>query len=171
MIKFERPEYILFLIPALVAYSVLLAYTRRNYFKLCRILIPVKKRGSWVRNLVVFSKLLLLLLLAASLCQPYMEKIEKRPIEIGDLEAMKKVPALIMLLIDVSKSMEYGNRIREAEAFMLNLFSQFGDEDQIAVVFFAGEAEIVYEGPPSNFTVDLKAGKRYSAIGDALSLA
>jgi len=171
MIKFERPEYILFLIPALVAYSVLLAYTRRNYFKLCRILIPVKKRGSWVRNLVVFSKLLLLLLLAASLCQPYMEKIEKRPIEIGDLEAMKKVPALIMLLIDVSKSMEYGNRIREAEAFMLNLFTQFGDEDQIAVVFFAGEAEIVYEGPPSNFTVDLKAGKRYSAIGDALSLA
>ncbi len=171
MIKFERPEYIFFLIPALMAYGVLLAYTRRNYFKLRRILNPVEKGGSWIRILVVFSKFLLLLLLVVSLCQPYIEKIEKRPIEVGNLEAVRKVPTLIMLLIDVSKSMEYGYRIREAEAFVLNLFSQLGDKDQIAVVFFAGDAEIVYEGPPSNFTVDFKAGRRYSAIGDALSLA
>ena len=44
-------------------------------------------------------------------------------------------------------------------------------KDHLVVALFARDTEVVYEGPPFNFTVKLKAGKRYSAIGDALSFA
>lgn len=171
MIRFDYPEYVLLLAPVLAAYCTLLACAGRSYVKLRCTLTPVEGGRGWVRSLVISSKLLLLILLVALLCQPYVERVEKRLIETGDLEAMREVPATIMLLVDVSRSMEYGNRIGEAEAFVLSLLSQLGGGDRVVVVLFAGEAEVVYEGPPSNFTVEFKAGRRYSAIGDALSLA
>ena len=170
MIKLERPEYALLFIPTVLAYILFLIFAERNYSKLLKILIPAGRKR-WIRKLIIFSKIFLILLLTFSLCQPYIEKREVKPLEKGDLEAMREKKAALILLVDVSKSMSYEDRIGKTESFLLSFLSQLGNLDEVVVAVFAKDVEVVYKGPPSNFSLSLHAGRRYSAIGDALSFA
>jgi len=170
MIRFENPEYVLLLIPVLAIYLFLFIHAERNYRRLMRVLSIVKKRKK-LRYLILLLKIPLIVLLILSICTPYVESIEKKPIEYGDIESLRKVPVSLVFLVDVSKSMNYGNRIGDVRTLLSNLIPKMSYKDHLVVALFARDTEVVYEGPPSNFTVKLKAGKKYSAIGDALSFA
>jgi len=171
MIKLEHPEYSLIAIPLFLLYIYLFVRSEKNYNRLLKVFRKRKNTSAWIRRIIIFSKLFLLVAFLILLCQPYVEKVEKKEIEYGDLESLKNVTSRIVILVDVSKSMLYNDRIKLAERFVNTFSSTLGSKDEIIVASFSRDTEVIYAGPPQNNNIELVAGKKYTAIGDALSFA
>src|SRR5690606_37712894 len=62
----------------------------------------------------------------------------------------KLPPSNLVFLIDVSGSMMGSNRLPLAQASMKMLVDQLRDRDQVAIVTYAGSADVALESTPGN---------------------
>jgi len=129
-------------------------------------------RWRLVYRAAVVSRVVASASLALLLASPYVEGT--RVIEVGpDSQLLAEQGVLYVLVVDVSRSMSYGSPSRLSRALELldSLLRQLSSGDRVAVVAFAGEAELLYAGNASGAREALgrlAADRKYTSIGDAL---
>ncbi len=145
---------------------------RRVYQVLAQSLGP-RGRPPRVPLFMVLS--ILLLSLAAS--SPVIRYYKEVRVENASLSTVEKIPISLVVCLDVSKSMNYRDgglkRIDMAKDFVAGLARHIG-RAKLVLLVFSNTTRLVYEGAPSNVTQilsSIKAGERYSAIGDAAAAA
>ena len=145
---------------------------RKGYQVLAQSLGP---RGKPPRAPLVLVLSILLLSLAAS--SPVIRYYREVSIENASLSTVEKIPISLVVCLDVSKSMNYRDgglkRIDMAKNLIAGLAKRIG-RAKLVLLVFSSTTRLVYEGAPSNVTrvlSSIRAGERYSAIGDAAAAA
>ena len=121
--------------------------------------------------------LLSMLLLSLAASSPVIRYYREVSIENASFSMVEKIPISLVVCLDVSKSMNYRDgglkRIDMAKDFVAGLVKRIGSAKLVLLVF-SNTTRLVYEGEPSNVTrvlSSIRAGERYSAIGDAAAAA
>ena len=162
------------LLLSLLALVPLLLWRRaRRAYQVLAQSLGSKGRPPRVPLFLVLS--MLLLSLAAS--SPVIRYYREVSIENASLSTVEKIPISLVVCLDVSKSMDYRDgglkRIDMAKDLVAGLAKRIGSTKLVLLVF-SNTSRLVYEGVPSNVTRVLsgvRAGERYSAIGDAAAAA
>ena len=163
---FERPE-LLLLLTLLVPILLMLRSSSRRMRAILRYFddrgLP---RARFILRALKPVTLALIVLAAATPVTKHVVK-EKVPIEEAQLLNGKRV--LLILLVDVSKSML--GRIDRVKSVLMGM--DFPNTT-VHLAAFSGKVTPVYTGPAEGLprvVLSLKAGERYTAIGDALAYA
>ena len=162
------------LLLSLLALVPLLLWRRaRRAYQVLAQSLGSKGRPPRVPLFLVLS--MLLLSLAAS--SPVIRYYREVSIENASLSTVEKIPISLVVCLDVSKSMDYRDgglkRIDMAKDLVAGLAKRIGSAKLVLLVF-SNTSRLVYEGVSSNVTRVLsgvRAGERYSAIGDAAAAA
>ncbi len=176
MISFSYPQVLILyaiVIPLLIYFVIRII--RR--WRLLRILSYKPSRLSKVFLALKIAAPLLLVLAAAS---PY--TISYSYIYLSNAEDImeynNQLDVMHVLLVDVSKSMLYRDngvsRIEYAKEFIEKYLGFLGKGDRVAIVLFSGNVSLLCNGTVEKclpYIASIKAGQRYTAIGDAISFA
>ncbi len=169
-VEFKNP-YILVILPVILTFLVMISIKKwRNYRKLVEIYYS---RPSKLWFLFTVTKLLVVILIVLALSEPVL--VYEKLVSISstsDVEAYgNTTPVKHIILVDVSKSMN-GDRIETAKNFLARYLSLLHGVDRVQLyVFAAGIEGPLCNGAPSSCIAvvdDIEAGRRYSAIGDAI---
>ncbi len=117
---------------------------------------------------------IILLSLAAS--NPYIVEYRSVPVTLSNPEAYRGVPVRHIIVVDVSKSMNYRDlgesRIDAARSLIAKYLRELGAGDNVTIMTFSSNITTLCSGSPEECMKALsrpKAGEKYSALGDALA--
>ncbi len=175
---FENPYMFSLLPPALLTLGYIYFRARRNILSLRKILEEVTSYG-FIRKLSTVSKFAVIVILVLLASTPYIERVEIRDVSIEDVDLLAEKNIIHIILIDISKSMNYLEgglrRIDLAKNVVVNYLRALKAKgDETLIIVFAGDVEVIYEGkvPGAIDKVEaIEAGEKYTALGDALSYA
>jgi len=174
----DNPYMLALLIPALLFLAIIYRRVKNNRRMLNRFL-EEETSCHLIVKLSVVSKFVLIILLVVLVSIPYIEKTLVKEVGIEDADLLSQKNVIHMILVDVSKSMNYleGNMKRvdlAKNAITEYLKNLENTRDNIMLVVFSGNIKTIYVG---NVTValekvgEIRAGEKYTALGDALSYA
>ena len=171
-IGFDTPLYMLASLPgALMVFFLVLRASRlrRRYVSL------LGGRVSRGVLLVEASRILGLALLVLSAGAPYTVDVKYVEVKPGDIEALRSVGALHVILVDNSISMGYSEgltkRIDVARDFIREYLLELNETERVEIYSFSSTTKLLCKGSPTDcmeYLDMLNASERYSAIGTAL---
>ena len=125
---------------------------------------------------VAATRILAVILLSLAASSPYVTAYRSIPVTLDNPEAYRDVPVRHIIVVDVSKSMGYRDigeqRIQAARRLIRGYLGELGDSDNVTIMVFSSTVRTLCSGSPGEClkAVDkLRAGERYSALGDALA--
>ena len=162
---------------AAVSLLILLASLRRQH----RIaaLLPWIPRRRWIAVLVIAARTAIPVLLVVASMGLYFSKVDYVEANVTNVEDFaSKLPVQFIILVDVSKSMLRADtgmpRIEAAKTFLEEFLGRLTPRDRVVLAVFSSNTTLLCEGSPLNCTTVLgvlRAGEKYSAIGNAVSFA
>lgn len=178
MIKFLEPYALLLLIPITLYVYVMYRRTRLRRILLSKAYIvdTVKSFGKWYKVLLLI-KIILYLLIPIVIARPVTVTYSYISIDSANdvITYNNELPITHIILIDVSKSMSYRevltNRLSLAKKFIEKYLSRLGSRDNVVIISFAKETNVLCQGNKTVCTdklSQLREFKEYSAIGDAI---
>ncbi len=169
-VEFKYP-YILLFLPIILSFLVLVSTRKwKNYRRLVETYYSKPSR-TWI--LLTITKVLAVVLVVVALSEPVL--VYEKLVSISsasDVETYGNMtPVEHIVLVDVSKSMS-GERIKIVKQFLTKYLSLLHSVDRVQLYVFAADIEgPLCSGTPSqciNAVEEIEAGRRYSAIGDAI---
>ena len=135
-------------------------------------------RSKLLGHVILFFKLIFPAMVILALASPYVEVLEYREVTLENVNLLVEKKVVHFILLDVSKSMNnFGGtvtRFEMAKKLLLEYFKKLPENDEVVLAKFSGEVKIVYSGKVGKcieYLNEVKAGEKYTAIGDALSFA
>ncbi len=176
----EEPLYLALSAPLLALLAALYYLARKRLKALEAGLGPsaLSRAGKALRATSMLAKVALAVLLAVAASKPYLEVRTVEELKPWDEDVLVSRPALLVILLDVSKSMNYpgpsGPRFSTAVRVVKELLKRVPRSDEVALVAFSATPRLVCRGSGEeclDALKALKAGERYTAIGNALAYA
>jgi Mg-chelatase subunit ChlD len=171
---FENPAYVAASLPGVVLVALLLLRARRRRGDYIRILGGRVSRLTWLTEA---GRVVGLAMLALASGTPYVSTVDYVEVSPSDLEALRSVGALHVILVDNSRSMGYRDgpreRIEVARGFIESYLSQLNSSERVEVYSFSSTARLLCSGSPLDCLAALEgldASERYSAVGTALGV-
>jgi hypothetical protein len=170
-IEFGHPYLLALLVLVLVPFY-LWRLAKNNY-----LVIRSKLGGQGSPPRFPAAHLLLIVLLVVASSSPSIATYKRVKLSIENIDKAMNIPITLVVAIDLSKSMGYKEgtktRLNMAKELLSEMLTRVGNAS-IVVLGFSATTRLIYKGPPSNVSKalqGLRAGEKYSAIGDALSSA
>ena len=162
---------------AAVSLLILLVSLRRQHRVAA--LLPWIPRKRWLAVLVIAARTAIPVLLVVASMGLYFSRIDYVEANVTNVEDYaSKLPVQFIILVDVSKSMLRADtgvpRIEAAKTFLEEFLGRLTPRDRVVLAVFSSNTTLLCEGSPLNCTSvvgGLRAGERYSAIGNAVSFA
>ncbi len=143
----------------------------------------LKARLGWAgrgRNLLLLvARISAVILLALAAASPYIVIYRSVEVSVENVDRVTGMPAMHILLLDVSKSMGYtdsalggSTRMEAAKGFIEGYLNSLGD-DNVTIILFSANLTTLCMGVEQCLSTigTVEPGRRYSAIGDALTAA
>lgn len=143
----------------------------------------LKARLGWAgsgRNLLLpVARISAVILLALAASSPYIVVYRSVEVSVENVDRVTGMPVMHILLLDESKSMGYtdgalggSTRMEEARGFIEEYLNSLGD-DNVTIILFSANLTTLCEGVEQCLSSiqTVKPGRKYSAIGDALTVA
>ncbi len=174
---FEQPALLLLLAPASAAAALIWERSKRRFEEVAAALGP--PRG-WSRlgDALALARAAALLLLVVAAAQPYVEYRVPRKITVAEEGLLRARPVVMVVLLDVSKSMGYpmgaGSRMDAAKHVLHSFLVGLDGNATVHLVFFSGNVTPVYTGDArgaAKVLDEARGVEKYTAIGDALAYA
>nr|MEB3860301.1 VWA domain-containing protein [Desulfurococcales archaeon] len=116
-----------------------------------------------------------LALLALASGSPYLVSVDYIEIGPDDLEALRSIGSLHVILVDNSRSMSYTDGLRKrvdvAREFIESYLSVLNSSERVEIYSFSSTTRLLCSGSPQECALvleELNASERYSALGTAI---
>jgi len=179
MIEVEHPYVMVLAIPLILILLFIEFKSKENYNRLKLYFMSIYKKPLAKVLLILskLSKIIIIILLVILLAQPYITVKKETVLNYDDIAKLKTRPYYV-ILVDVSKSMNYGfegaTRLKKGLEFIKKILLNLNQSDVVIIILFSRDVRIFYNGTIAeayDYIEQISGGERYSAIGDALAFA